>query len=268
MKCQLDSACISHIGTVRKTNEDNIFFNGTYLEKDNIGTRNILTDTVSCRQGAIYAVFDGMGGESSGEWASFLAAAQMYKAASKRLSINEIKEFLLSYAHQANERICETMRVENISRMGTTAAIVYIKNNEATIMNIGDSRVYLLGEEGIEILSVDHTDVKLMQQSGISRPPKLTQHLGIFPEEMIIEPHIISTQISEGNRMMICSDGLYNALSKDDIRELMGLETVASETVDLMVNEALQKGSKDNITVIVIDIKREKCSLKGKNHGQ
>ena len=257
MDFQLDSACISHIGSIRKANEDNFLFNGSLLEKDNTGTGRILTDTVNDGQDSVYAVFDGMGGETMGELASYLAAEQLDETLKKKSSFAGAEKFLSYYAYQANDRICKIMREGKISRMGTTAAIVYIKNDIATIMNIGDSRVYMLEENDINILSVDHTDDSLMKQSGVSGKPKLTQHLGIFPEEMIIEPHIESIHITEGNRILICSDGLYNSLTNDDIRDFMSSGKTPHETVELIINEALRRGSNDNVTVILIDIKRK-----------
>jgi protein phosphatase len=254
MNYQLESACVSHIGTIRENNEDNVFFNGLLLNKDNTGTNYAWTGDANSKKASVYAVFDGMGGESKGELASFIAADQLADSLDNNSSSEGTKEFLYEYIQKANERICSFMSQENIARMGTTAALVHIKNDEATILNVGDSRVYMLTEDGVRLMTVDHTDEALMQESGIKRPPRLTQHLGIYPEEMILEPHIITEQIYDGNRFMICSDGLYGWLPKDTIQSLMRFGGTPSETVGRLVSEALKNGSSDNATAIVIDI--------------
>ena len=117
MNYRLESACISHIGTVRKKNEDNVFFNGILLQKDNSGTQFVWTDILNSRNESVYAVFDGMGGESMGELASHLAATQLENSMNNKLLFTTTENFLLAYAHKANDHICRAMRNENITRM-------------------------------------------------------------------------------------------------------------------------------------------------------
>src|SRR5699024_8359480 len=107
----------------------------------------------------------------------------------------------------------------------------------------------------INQISVDHTDQFLFaKQDRLKRKPRLTQHLGIDPEEMIVEPYIAEIKFQKEDLFLLCSDGLTDMLDENEIKEVLhDNSTVASQT-EILIQRALRNGGRDNITVILCKI--------------
>jgi len=228
------AACGCHTGKVRLNNEDNFYFNGSILPSQNNGTAEILS--VQQLNSACFAVFDGMGGEKYGEEAAYIAAKTLDEL------INRHR--LADVCDTANNRI-NALSLKYGERAGSTAAIVYFKDNRIWLCNIGDSRIYRLRGGIFTQLSIDHVD---------KRHSVLTQHLGIFPHEMIIEPHFADEVVAQGDKYLLCTDGLTNMLSSEDITECLTSQSCVQKAVAILINQALERGGRDNITVIVCEI--------------
>lgn len=248
---KITAACGCNVGLVRDNNEDNLCFNGIVLPHDNLGLEDTLYYCASPSGPVHFAVFDGMGGESFGELASFLAASEL-RNLTGTISEDTLTDTLL----RANEEICETTRRHECKLIGTTAAILTILSNSAYITNIGDSRVYRVRGGALEQLSTDHCDGDIGDKyRATTRKPRLTQHLGIEPEEMIIEPAVRVESILPGDRFLICSDGLTDMVPDDDIAAVLTADDFApGRAVDRLIPMALENGGKDNVTVITVAI--------------
>ena len=139
------------------------------------------------------------------------------------------------------------MKDNGIKSMGTTAAMVRFSENEIEICNIGDSRIYLIDNESITQLSVDHTVI-----IGSIKPRRiLTQHLGIPEEEMLIEPYCNTMEFPENSTIIICSDGLTDMLSDEEIQKTV-CSTEIKSTAKELYNSAMKNGGTDNISIIAV----------------
>lgn len=250
----LQYAAYSHIGAIRENNEDNLYMNGQY--KENVNQSIIGFNTENSGNG-IFAVFDGMGGESSGELAAHEAARIL-----DGFGVEQLISEPMIYINKANLSICNNMVKDGRERAGTTAALLLIKNGIANILNIGDSRIYRLKNSRLEQLSVDHTRLQRMLDAGVVFEETaevkrfkhvLTQHLGVHPDEYIIEPYICENiSVHDGDIFLLCSDGLTDMLSDNDIESVLLQNESAEILVGKLIAQALKAGGKDNITVIVV----------------
>ena len=233
MKYIIKGACRSVVGNVRKNNEDNYYFNYKTLKEDNTGDNKTTIMNFENVDNVVCSVFDGMGGEVKGERASFLAASTLKEYVQE----NQNKEFQWNdYIKIANEKIC----------------------NECfqNICNLGDSRIYGLNNKKLKQISKDHTDAKIQEKLNvkIDHKPRLTQYLGIKNEELKLIPYINRYSYNDFQKILICTDGLTDLLTNEEIEEIMASTIQAKEIVNLLVDKALEKGGTDNITVIVLEI--------------
>jgi len=249
----LDAACRCDIGRVRTKNEDNFYFDGSILPPKNNGTEGVLTICRSFSVPACFAVFDGMGGEKHGEQAAYLAAQALKEHPSK--SSPAPGAMLLNVCLEANKRICDSASRNGGVRMGSTAAMLYFTESFVWLCNIGDSKIFRMRQGALSQLSIDHTDRALLErQVNKIRKPLLTQHLGIWPEEMVIEPYAVQSALEVGDQYLICSDGLTDMVALDEIALNLNKEKNAGDCIDGLVEQALSRGGRDNITVILCRI--------------
>lgn len=237
----LDYGYGSHVGLRRELNEDS----------------SVVTDT-------LFAVADGMGGHEAGEVASSLAVqtlAEGWDAAQGRITRQELQQFI----HDADQRI----RQATDSKAGTTltgAALVDAENElQWLIFNIGDSRTYMFHAEALVRLTRDHSQVQEMFESGIITADEIHNH----PNRNVItralgagdayDADFSTSSVRAGQRVLICSDGLTGELTDPQIAEILGEGASAQETVDTLIQQALRKGGRDNVTVVVVDVKEDEA---------
>lgn len=243
------SACGCSIGRVRSKNEDNLFFNGTILPMDNRGLPDVLNFSAQLTDPIYFGIFDGMGGEAHGKLAAYIAASEL-QSKSVLPSCIDLVEIL----QRANTKICCEAHRRGCGTIGTTAAILSVDSTSVCAINVGDSKVYRYRNGAMEQLSTDHTDEALLEQCGIKdRKPRLTQHLGIEPTEMVIEPSIWQGNVLAGDLFLICSDGLSDMLSEHDIADILST-TSPVDCVNKFIDMALHNGGRDNISVIVVSV--------------
>ena len=255
-------------GLIRNNNEDNFYFNGTYLYADERDKSNTFSSSPS-DEIQIYGVFDGMGGEALGEEASLIAAQVMNKTHKKlKTSERNIEKEILASVEDANTKICKKIVESGEKRIGATFSTLVIENDNATVFNVGDSRVYLLRENKLQQVSIDDTTAQRLVNLGEITPEqakthkdrhKLTQHLGIFKDEMVIEPHISKEiEIKKGDKFLLCSDGLTDMLTDDEISGILVQNKTCEQLCKELVKAALKNGGKDNVTVVIIKAETEK----------
>ena len=255
MEYVIKGACKSVTGNVRTKNEDNYYFNFKTLKEENDGNNKTQTMQFENIDNVICSVFDGLGGEINGERASYIAASTL----KEHMEENTNKEFIWEkYIDEANDKICEEMPVN--LRMGTTVAAIQFLKDEISICNLGDSRIYGFKNKNLQQLSVDHTEARLQEKLNITldHKPRLTQHLGIRREELKLTPYKNKYEYTQFNKILICSDGLTDMLEEKEIAQIMSQPLEVKEIVDQLVEKALEKGGKDNTTVIVLEIQKKK----------
>jgi protein phosphatase len=167
-----------------------------------------------------------------------------------------------AYTNEANTLICNEIQKHGGLRIGTTYVLAHIHDNTANIYNIGDSRAYLFRNNRLTQLTKDHTQTERLISIGILTPEKakthpernaLTQHLGIFPDEILIEPFAAQPfKLEPEDILLLCSDGLTDMLEDTEISSHIKPSQPPHETVLSLINAALRNGGKDNITVIIL----------------
>lgn len=249
MGFMIKAACSCHAGNLRKNNEDNFCFHGSYLEAENCGSEDILILEETAKPGMCFAVFDGMGGECFGEEASFSAAQKT--AGEKRSLLEQLlpaEQYLRKLILRINHVVVEKSVELCTERMGSTVAMLYFTHQDVLACNVGDSRIYCLRDGSLLQLSVDHIEEKTNRNR---RKPPLTQHLGIDPVFMQIEPHIIRRTLKTGDQYLLCSDGLTDMVDDEAIKEIMQQSADVVGCVQKLVEAALEAGGRDNITAIL-----------------
>lgn len=259
-------------GLIRNNNEDNFYFNGVMLNADDRDNSNTFTASPS-ENVQIYGVFDGMGGEAMGEEASLIAAQILGNTHKKILSGDlDYKKEILSAINTANTKICKKIIDSGEKRIGATFSALVIDNDKAKIFNVGDSRVYLLRDGVLKQISEDDTTAQRMVNMGVLSSDaakthkdrhKLTQHLGIFKDEMTIEPHVSqSIEIKKDDVFLMCSDGLTDMLADDEICAILNCGKSCKEICEKLVKKALNSGGKDNVTTLVVRAETNKKKRK------
>ncbi|MCL2078651.1 MAG: serine/threonine-protein phosphatase [Oscillospiraceae bacterium] len=237
----VESAAITHIGSIKDNNEDNYYINGKYKADYEVDTEAFAEK--KAYESYTYAVCDGMGGESYGELASLIAVATLAKFPKE-----DFRKNINNYLASASEFICDLIRKDEKRRSGTTIAILNIQGKTAVAYNVGDSRVYFCRKGKLYLLSKDHTDPETEN--------KLTRYIGILPGDAGVEPHTSKViKLKKGDTFLLCSDGLTDGVSNSDIAEII---SSTNEAATLMAKQlaaaAQEKGGKDNVTVLVVKV--------------
>ena len=235
---ELRSAGVTDTGNVRPTNQD-----------------HLLTE------GDLVAVADGMGGHRGGEVASRLAVDTMKEA----FGDDPTAAGLAEAVRRANTAVWEQAQAEpELAGMGTTIAAVARVREEGSerlaIVNVGDSRAYLFKEGRLSRLTSDHSLVadlvrsgELTEEGAREHPHRniLTRAVGVGPE---VEPAVAVAEPASGDRLLLCSDGLFNELADDEITSVLSTVAEPESAADRLVRLAKEHGGNDNITVVVVDV--------------
>lgn len=226
--------------------------------------RHVNEDSICvCPDIGFFAVADGMGGHQAGEVAS-------------RLALQELKNFLYTYANNNNTDIESALRQgirkankmvyrssfrnDDFQGMGTTLSCVVIKYNQLYLAHVGDSRVYLLQQNKIIQLTEDHSMVQKMLKNGIITKNEAMEHpyrhmltraLGV---ESDMEVDIARLTVCSGDVILLCTDGLSGYLKEEEIYNIIYSSTNLDQTVNHLVHSALTRGSADNISVILVAV--------------
>ncbi len=252
MAYQIEYAYACHMGKVRNNNEDNFWCCGETLDAENQGIDNIRTGCVSQSELPLLAVFDGMGGESCGEVASYLAAqscGEFYRKNKRKLR-DDPQHFLEEACMEMNRAVCGYSRENKIQSMGTTAALLAFGRNGVFGCNLGDSRIYQSRNGQFRQISRDH-----VLGGVLFRKAPLIQFVGIPEDSMKLEPSIVREENTVGVRYLICSDGITDMLADGEIADILAREVTVEETVGILLDRALKKGGRDNATIILCEIK-------------
>ncbi len=231
------------------------------------------------KEKGLFIVADGLGGHRAGEKASLLATQAVqnfFKDNFSEYLSNETKEIdknlsptattLQHSIEKANQLVhLKALNFSKYNGMGTTIAAVCLKGKNLISANVGDSPVYLVQKGQVYPLSETHTveeEHSIPESSQLNAFGKnywkmLTRAIGI---EEKVKPYLCEIPVYEGDAFVLCSDGLSKSVTYDEIAKIV-MRYSAKEACSLFVELANTRGGKDNITVIVIKIKKSRLSL-------
>lgn len=238
----LRSYAITDIGQKRKLNQDFI-----YLSETPIG--NLPN---------VFIVADGMGGHNAGDYASRYAVETVVDEIGVSFEKNPVK-ILGRAIEKANALIRQRAREEAAyNGMGTTMVIATCIGGYLEVANVGDSRLYVIGDR-IEQITEDHSLVEeMVRMGGIDRasarnhPDKniITRAIGARD---YIEADFFDLKLQTGDMVLLCSDGLTNMVEDETIHRILKSGGSLKDRVEELVRTANQNGGKDNISAIVIE---------------
>jgi len=247
----LDVFMMTDVGLKREKNEDSCVF---CIPK---------TSSVAEESGMLFAVADGMGGASAGEYASRMALNVLCETYFSEAPEN-VPKALQNAIEIANERVFEEAEVNPIySGMGTTVSAAVLHGHYLYIAQVGDSRVYLLREgSGIHQITFDHSLVAEQVRSGLIREDEARNHSlkNLITRAVGIKDNVrvdmYALRIQARDTLLICSDGLSNMVTDEAILRTMENGNLKRGTEHL-VNQALEEGGLDNITALSMRVTEE-----------
>lgn len=211
-----------------------------------------------------FALADGMGGHSAGEVASEEASLAVCRSVeeflnprSLQLSKEEIARHIKNAIIQAgNELFFLSQKDERLKGMGTTFSCLYLHGSEATYAHIGDSRIYLLRKGKLKLLTTDHTLVSNLKlpadQVPLNYKKMITKALGCG---LNVVPSISQKTFYPEDIFLLCSDGLSDYTKAEEIEKILIQSSSSKESSERLIETAKKRGSRDNISVIVLKIK-------------
>lgn len=205
-----------------------------------------------------------MGGHAAGEIASQIAASTVEEVLSGESSEYTAEQILQFSVQKANTNVYETQRVKSEYRgMGSTLTVLLFRDTQYHVAHVGDSRAYLLREGNLNQLTQDHSLVwplykgAIISKEDISRHPQknlITRSIGTQPQ---VEADLQSGEAMEGDLYLLCSDGLTDVLTDQEILQLLtGGKNGTQELSERLVDAANAGGGPDNITAVVVRLSR------------
>lgn len=204
--------------------------------------------------GALFVVCDGMGGFAAGEVASDLAAKTITRRYYAGLAADPVAGLREAFV-EANQRIFQQGR----GKMGTTGVAALFLHDRVMLANVGDSRAYLLRAGEAIQLTRDHSFVEEQVAAGVITADQargssyrniITRALGHRPE---VEVDLYHEQVMPGDRILLCSDGLYTQAEPREIAEL-GSAASLQHAVQSLIDIANERGGPDNITAVLVEV--------------
>ena len=242
----------THIGQKRSSNQDAFF----------------RVDTSYHSLPNLYIVADGMGGHLAGEIASTKAIEFFINYIENNvLGEVDLLDFFLDATSYAHKGVLNTAKEnKDCKGMGTTFTALTIKDNKGYIAHIGDSRIYLINDNIVQILTTDHSYIQEMLRHGSitveeakTHPSKnaLTRALGV-EEDLLIDGYVFN--FLSNDKILICTHGLTNMVTDDDIVKIVKSSNNIDAAIETLINTANNNGGADNITIVLVE-------MAGDNHG-
>lgn len=227
----------THIGHVRTSNQDSVLMqDGTF---------------------GLYGVADGMGGHNGGDIASQMAVLMLGRILE---GVSPDEEKLKDGFRHVNKMIYdEQAKNPLLSGMGTTLTVIWEAEDHILMGHIGDSRAYLLRNGQIIQISDDHSMVAELVRDGVLTDEQarkhpyrnvITQAVGAADE---LNVHTRRLEKARGDKYLICSDGLYEYVTKEEMQQLL-THYSPEDAAEMMIEKALDGGGKDNVTVLIAEV--------------
>ncbi len=230
------SAAATHVGMVRKLNEDSMF------SRDDIG---------------LWAVADGMGGHQAGDMASQMVVGSLESI----LQCQDISELLHTTRLALNKANSDLIAMDGQFEAGrvpgSTVVALMIFNGNAAVVWSGDSRIYRLRAGQLVQITRDHSHVQELVDQHLIKPEDAESHpmANVITRAVGIEEPLdldtLHLEVADGDRFLLCSDGLSRLLSLEEIQNTM-LTRDQEESVQTLIHTALVRGAPDNVTVVSV----------------
>lgn len=221
----------------------------------------------------LYAVADGMGGHNAGEVASQLALdalAGFVRRSSTDTDmswpygvmpdLSFLANRLRTALHLANRRVFRAAENrDDYSGMGTTVVAVLVDGDRAVVAHVGDSRIYHWSGGELAVLTRDDSWAAALIAQGMSnedlaRHPMRHVLTNVVGARDQVEVHVRELRLASGDRLLLCSDGLHEPMTPDRIAAVLADEPDTQAAATRLVREALDRGSRDNVTALVVDV--------------
>lgn len=258
MKLRWQAAGATHVGRVRKGNED-----------------AFLVDS----ERGVFLVADGMGGHAAGEIASAIAAqtvgGALVEGVDRGLDADALAQIMVQAFRTADQAIADHV-AQNPTTLGmgtTVTACVLCTDGTYRMGHIGDSRAYLMRGGRLAQVTTDHTWVQREVDEGRLTPSGARRHrlshilsraLGAEPSD---DPDVLSGQLLPGDLLLLCSDGLTGMLTDRMIGKVLPLDIRLADRVAELIRGANERGGKDNITAVLVEILGEDAGSHGEERG-
>jgi serine/threonine protein phosphatase PrpC len=230
-----------------------------YAMKSDVGLERAENEDAAYAGPRLLAVADGMGGHAAGEVAS-ATAIEALKSLDTDVPAGELLDVLARAVRQASARLHDMVEADpSLRGMGTTLTGIMWSGSQLGLVHIGDSRAYLLRDGELFQITRDHTVVQSLIDEGRITAAEAASH----PQRSLLlralggpssEPDLELRDARSGDRYLLCSDGLHEAVPADAIDRLLSDVAEPAECVAALVDSANQAGGFDNITCIVADV--------------
>ncbi|MCL1816159.1 MAG: Stp1/IreP family PP2C-type Ser/Thr phosphatase [Clostridiales bacterium] len=227
---------LSHVGAVRKNNEDAIFCDA---------------------KAGLFVVADGIGGREAGE----VASATAVRVVAEKFWENPdmpANELMREAFYQANDVLHRAGKEKKTQGLGTTMTAIAVRGDDIHLVHVGDSRAYLFNRNSIEQLTEDHTlvqallsDKQITADEAIHHPQRHVLLRSIGQDILVqVQEHTVSW--SKGDYLLLCSDGLYTLVLPHEMQEIALRAANLKSAIDFMAQTAFNRGGYDNISVILV----------------
>jgi len=239
---RLSAAWVSDTGTVREENED------CCLASAELG---------------LFLVADGMGGERAGGRAARMVADRIpellteHLPASQKHDVHRVELAVKDAALQVNHLVRgESTRITG--KMGSTLVLALVRDSWLHVGHMGDSRAYLLADAGLRRLTMDHSVVGILVRRGAITPEQarshpmrgqLSRYVGMGGNA---SADVKTVPWQSDARLLLCTDGLTEALTDDELEKLLRGQSEPMEACEALTEAAKEQGSRDNITVMIV----------------
>ena len=266
----VDFSSVSHTGKVRAHNEDH-FLVSRFSRKQEVLQTNLPQDSLPEQtgdDGYLFIVADGMGGMAAGEVASRLAISTSLKLLQRserwgfKVNHREARA-LFNQIHSDLQEIDKTLTEQGAADrrllgMGTTLTAAYSMGVDLFIVHLGDSRAYLHRDGTLRQLTKDHTVAQAMADAGQISPESVRHHAKRNALTNFLGGHngkvkadLRWLRLADGDRLLLCSDGLNEMVNDASIARILSQQGTSRDAAPALLNEALKRGGKDNVTIIV-----------------
>ncbi|MFI2370332.1 PP2C family protein-serine/threonine phosphatase [Streptomyces sp. NPDC018833] len=236
---------LSHAGLIRDHNEDSLVI-GPWTLCGTV-TENPQTFLFPIGRPLVVAVADGLGGHPAGEVASALVVRRLSALGPSLDDAETVRDALELCNHEVYFAAEGT---PELLTMGTTVAGTVLLPTTQLTFNVGDSKVYDAGADGLRQVSVDDSPPP---EPGQRTTSIVTQTLGGTPDFRAVTPHVTASALTEGDRYLVCSDGLTDPVPDGTIDDLLRVHDDGRAAFELW-KAAIEAGGPDNITLALVRI--------------
>lgn len=265
---------ISNRGRIREKNEDSFCVAGVNPPAvPSTEAEYVMQGTDKKKECKLFAVCDGLGGMNAGEVASGFVTGGVREQTEyiSCMSATECARYLDGYLSEMNEKLYALSKTQaGLNGMGTTFVGLCVSGDEAAVLNVGDSRCYLMRNHMLHRLTTDHSEAERRLRLGLMTPEQakgskersmLYRYIGTPPEAGKLECGMYpAIKLQTGDCFLLCSDGLTDMVEESIISETIDKVKTPQEAARKLIDYALSNGGKDNVTVVIVKVMDGFCS--------